>query len=216
MTRAFVVALLALSLLVPVSAAGVSDPSPAGPEGTTAKKKKKKCKKGYVRKKVRIKKGRNKGKRVSKCVKRKKKAAPLIPANGVYAGGSGPTEVRLLVGFDYEPKPGEDGDGIGARLSFPPGTMTCQTPSGQLPNDQPFRTNWEAGVTSRKAGTFSGSDSFSGVSTTLKGRFLKGKRVQLTVTASGFTAHSKGGTCSGTASRDVTYTRQSDGSYETP
>ncbi len=48
---------------------------------TIAKKKKKRCRKGYVRKRVTVKKGRNRGKRVSRCVKKRKPAtAPRKPA----------------------------------------------------------------------------------------------------------------------------------------
>ena len=164
-------------------------------------------------------KGKNKGKRVSKCVKKKKKAVPVLPTTiggGVFAGGAGPTELRILFGYDSETKPDEDGDGVSVRLTMPAGAMSCTSPGGaKVPNDQPLRGNWDGTIVSKKTGTFKGSESAFAVTRSMQGRFLPKKRIQVTVAISGASAGS-GRACSGSATRDVSYTGQPAGSFGSP
>lgn len=227
MIRLALAALLVLSLAVPGIATGQSGDSSGEPQATVAKKKKKaSCKKGYVRKQVKVTKGPKKGKRVSKCVKKqggkkkggkKKPAAPLVPddpnSGGVYVGGSGPTELKILVGY------GDNNNGIALRLTFPAGSLQCESsanPGQKVPSDQDVRTSYE-GKVNRKTGAFSGSETYGEFSRSMSGSFLTGKRIKAQVTLtniqSGLTS---GGKCSGSATRDVTYKPGVAGSFSNP
>ncbi len=221
MIRLALAALIALSLAVPGIATGQSGDSAGEHQATVAKKKKKaSCKKGYVRKQVKVTKGPKKGKRVSKCVKKKggkkKPAAPLVPddpnSGGVYVGGSGPTELKILVGYG-------DGNGVSLRLTMPAGSMQCDSfgnPGEKVPSDQDVRTSYEGRV-DRKTGAFSGSDGSGAFSRSMSGNFLPGKRIKAQVTLTNIQqGHSAGGACSGTATRDVTYKPGVAGTFSTP
>lgn len=212
MIRLALAALLVLSLAVPGIATGQSGESPGKSQAEVAKKKKKAaCKKGYVRKRV-----ASYGKLVSKCVK-KKAAAPLVPSDpntgGNYVGGSGPTELKILVGY------GESYDGISLRLTMPAGSMQCDSfgnPGQKVPSDQDVRTTYE-GKVNRKTGAFSGSDNFGAFSRSMSGSFLPGKRIKAQVTLTNIqSGHSRGGACSGTATRDVTYRPGVAGTFDNP
>ena len=87
--------LVALALLAPATSSSLA--TPAEP-GSAAAKKRKKCKKGYVRKTVRNK----KGKKVRRCVKKKKRGTTSpgidtgpVPPVGTYTGAGGAVIIRI-------------------------------------------------------------------------------------------------------------------------